>query len=209
MITEAREGGTAGIFRKDGDMRTGLIDEIAHEVSVDDLIFEAPTKGSQAWFVQHFGPNVNLGNIPPDEVIPLETLRLGLRGDTLKEILLAPEPDDLHRACDLILAPFEPPPLDERGIGEFAKGLIKSMKDASNEDIAAKVRHCAEHPELLDQLGLAARAKVAREGLWPTKAARLVALEAEQKAKRDARYAARKGKGKKKEAAAAEKKSDE
>ena len=89
VITEAREGGTAGIFRKDGDMRTGLIDEIVHGVAIDDLIFEAPTKASQAWFVKQFGPNVNLGNIPPDEVIPLETLRLGLRGDTLKEILLA------------------------------------------------------------------------------------------------------------------------
>jgi phosphosulfolactate synthase len=88
VITEARESGTSGIFRRDGDMRTGLIDEIAHEVSVDDLIFEAPTKSSQAWFVKHFGPNVNLGNIPPEEVIPLETLRLGLRGDTLKEVLL-------------------------------------------------------------------------------------------------------------------------
>jgi phosphosulfolactate synthase len=88
VITEARETGTSGIFRKDGDMRTGLIDEIAHEISVDDLIFEAPTKASQAWFVRQFGPNVNLGNIPPDEVIPLETLRLGLRGDTLKEVLL-------------------------------------------------------------------------------------------------------------------------
>ena len=92
VITEAREGGTAGIFRKDGDMRTGLIDEIAHEVAIDDLIFEAPTKSSQAWFVKHFGPNVNLGNIPPEEVIPLETLRLGLRGDTLKEVLLGNEP---------------------------------------------------------------------------------------------------------------------
>src|SRR5919198_3483051 len=88
VITEGREGGTAGIFRKDGDMRTGLIDEIAHEISISDLIFEAPTKASQAWFVKHFGPNVNLGNIPPEEVIPLETLRLGLRGDTLKEVLL-------------------------------------------------------------------------------------------------------------------------
>ena len=88
VITEAREGGTAGIFRKDGDMRTGLLEEIAHEISINDLIFEAPTKSSQAWFVKNFGPNVNLGNIPPDEVIPLETLRLGLRGDTLKEILL-------------------------------------------------------------------------------------------------------------------------
>jgi phosphosulfolactate synthase len=92
VITEAREGGTAGIFRKDGDMRTGLIDEIAHEIAIDDLIFEAPTKSSQAWFVRHFGPNVNLGNIPPEEVIPLETLRLGLRGDTLKEVLLGGEP---------------------------------------------------------------------------------------------------------------------
>jgi phosphosulfolactate synthase len=88
VITEGRESGTAGIYRPTGEMRTGLIDEIVHEVEVDDLIFEAPTKSSQAWFVKQFGPNVNLGNIPPDEVIPLETLRLGLRGDTLKEVLL-------------------------------------------------------------------------------------------------------------------------
>jgi phosphosulfolactate synthase len=88
VITEGREGGTAGIYRPSGEMRTGLVDEIAHEIAVEDLIFEAPTKGSQAWFVKHFGPNVNLGNIPPEEVIPLETLRLGLRGDTLKEVLL-------------------------------------------------------------------------------------------------------------------------
>src|SRR5205809_3697288 len=88
VITEAREGGSAGIFRKDGDMRTGLIDEIAHELDFHDIVWEAPTKSSQAWFVKQFGPSVNLGNIPPDEVIPLETLRLGLRGDTLKEVLL-------------------------------------------------------------------------------------------------------------------------
>jgi len=88
VITEGREGGTAGIYRPTGEMRTGLVDEIAHEIPVADLIFEAPSKASQAWFVKHFGPNVNLGNIPPDVVIPLETLRLGLRGDTLKEVLL-------------------------------------------------------------------------------------------------------------------------
>jgi phosphosulfolactate synthase len=88
VITEGREGGTAGIFRKDGEMRTGLVDEIAHEIDVQGVIFEAPTKSSQAWFVRHFGPEVNLGNIPPDEVIPLETLRLGLRADTIKEVLL-------------------------------------------------------------------------------------------------------------------------
>ena len=88
VITEGREGGTAGIYRPTGEMRTGLVDEIVHEIAVDDLLFEAPTKASQAWFIKHFGPGVNLGNIPPEEVIPLETLRLGLRGDTLKEVLL-------------------------------------------------------------------------------------------------------------------------
>jgi len=88
VITEGREGGTAGIFRETGDMRTGLLEEIAHEIALDDLLFEAPTKSSQAWFVKNFGPDVNLGNIPPEEVIPLETLRLGLRADTIKEVLL-------------------------------------------------------------------------------------------------------------------------
>ena len=88
VITEAREGGTAGIFRPTGEMRTGLIDEIVHDIHPADLIFEAPTKAAQAWFVRQFGPEVNLGNIPPDEVIPLETLRRGLRADTLKEVLL-------------------------------------------------------------------------------------------------------------------------
>ena len=89
VITEAREGGTAGIFRPTGEMRTGLIDEIVHEIDVGDIIFEAPREAAQAWFVRRFGPEVNLGNIPPDEVIPLETLRLGLRSDTLNEILLS------------------------------------------------------------------------------------------------------------------------
>jgi phosphosulfolactate synthase len=88
VITEAREGGTAGIFRPTGEMRTGLIDEIVHDIQPADLIFEAPTKSAQAWFVRELGPEVNLGNIPPDEVIPLETLRRGLRADTLKEVLL-------------------------------------------------------------------------------------------------------------------------
>jgi len=88
VITEGREGGTAGIYRPTGEMRTGLVDEIVHEIPVADLIFEAPTKSAQAWLIRHLGPSVNLGNIPPDEVIPLETLRLGLRGDTLKEVLL-------------------------------------------------------------------------------------------------------------------------
>jgi phosphosulfolactate synthase len=88
VITEAREGGSAGIFDSSGGMRTELIGEIASAVGTEHVVFEAPTKASQAWFIKEFGPAVNLGNIPPDEVIPLETLRLGLRGDTLKEVLL-------------------------------------------------------------------------------------------------------------------------
>jgi phosphosulfolactate synthase len=92
VITEGRESGTGGIYRPTGEMRTGLIDEIVHSIELGEIIFEAPTKGSQAWFVKHLGPEVNLGNIPPEEVIPLETLRLGLRADTLKEVLLREQP---------------------------------------------------------------------------------------------------------------------
>jgi phosphosulfolactate synthase len=92
VITEAREGGTSGIFDSAGGMRTELIGEIAEAVGTEHVVFEAPTKAAQAWFIKQFGPHVNLGNIPPDEVIPLETLRLGLRGDTLKEVLLGGEP---------------------------------------------------------------------------------------------------------------------
>jgi phosphosulfolactate synthase len=88
VITEAREGGTAGIFDSGGGMRTDLIEQIADVVGPANIVFEAPTKAAQAWFIKTFGPSVNLGNIPPEEVIPLETLRLGLRGDTLKGVLL-------------------------------------------------------------------------------------------------------------------------
>jgi phosphosulfolactate synthase len=88
VITEAREGASSGIFTSDGAMRTELVEEIGSAVDLDDVIFEAPTKAAQAWFVKRFGPTVNLGNIPPEEAIPLETLRRGLRADTLKEVLL-------------------------------------------------------------------------------------------------------------------------
>jgi phosphosulfolactate synthase len=88
VITEAREGGTAGIFRGTGEVRSGLIDEIVHEVPLGDLLFEAPQKEQQAWFIRRLGPDVNLGNIPHDEVIPLETLRLGLRSDTMADLIL-------------------------------------------------------------------------------------------------------------------------
>lgn len=83
VICEARESGRAGVFRPSGEIRSGLIDEILSEVESSDLIFEAPKKSQQVWFLEHIDPNANLGNVAPDEIVPLETLRLGLRGDTL------------------------------------------------------------------------------------------------------------------------------
>ena len=82
VIAEARESGTAGIYRADGEVRMGLIDEIAHAIPPERLLFEAPQKEQQVWFLRRFGSEVNLGNIAPNDVLSLETLRLGLRADT-------------------------------------------------------------------------------------------------------------------------------
>jgi phosphosulfolactate synthase len=84
VVAEARESGTAGIFRPDGEVRMGLIDEIAHAVDPDRIVFEAPRKAQQVWFLRRFGREVNLGNIAPEDVLSLETLRLGLRSDTMR-----------------------------------------------------------------------------------------------------------------------------
>jgi phosphosulfolactate synthase len=84
VIAEARESGTAGIFRPDGEVRMGLIDEIAHAIDPEHLIFEAPQRAQQVWFIRRFGSEVNLGNIAPEDVLSLETLRLGLRSDTME-----------------------------------------------------------------------------------------------------------------------------
>lgn len=91
VICESRETGTAGLFRPNGEIRSGLVDEIVNRVDQDDLIFEAPQKAQQVWLIKYLGSNVSLGNIAPAEVIPLETLRLGLRGDTLFEFYEAPD----------------------------------------------------------------------------------------------------------------------
>lgn len=82
VIAEARESGTVGMFRADGKVRSDLIDEILHDIPADKILWEAPQKRQQAWFIKLLGNEVNLGNIAPNEVLPLETLRLGLRGDT-------------------------------------------------------------------------------------------------------------------------------
>ena len=89
VIAEARESGTVGLYRSSGEVRCGLVEEISAAASLTDIIFEAPQKHQQVWFIKQFGPAVNLGNIAADDVIPLETLRLGLRGDTLPDFHLS------------------------------------------------------------------------------------------------------------------------
>jgi phosphosulfolactate synthase len=88
VIAEARESGTAGIYRADGEVRTGLIDEIVHAVDGERLIFEAPRREQQVWLLKRFGTECNLGNIAPADVLSLETLRLGLRSDTVERFAL-------------------------------------------------------------------------------------------------------------------------
>lgn len=83
VIAEGRESGTAGMYRGNSELRTGLVDEIVETIKQENIIWEAPKKAHQLWFINRYGTNVNLGNINPKEIIPLETLRLGLRSDTL------------------------------------------------------------------------------------------------------------------------------
>ncbi len=82
VIAEAREAGNVGIYRGSGEVREGLVQEILTQIPAEKIIWEAPQKGQQLYFIELIGANVNLGNIAPGEVIPLETMRLGLRGDT-------------------------------------------------------------------------------------------------------------------------------
>ena len=87
VIGEAREGGNVGLFRDSGEVRQGLVEEILTQIPEDKILWEAPQKAQQVWFIKLIGANVNLGNIAPNEVIPLETIRLGLRGDTFDHFL--------------------------------------------------------------------------------------------------------------------------
>jgi phosphosulfolactate synthase len=91
VIAEARESGTAGIYRANGEVRTGLIDEIAHAIDPQRLIFDAPRHQQQVWLLKRFGTECNLGNIAPADVLSLETLRLGLRSDTVERFALGGE----------------------------------------------------------------------------------------------------------------------
>ena len=82
VIAEAREAGTVGIYRGTGEVREGLVQEILTQIPEEKIIWEAPQKDQQLYFLQLIGCNVNLGNIAPTEIIPLEAMRIGLRGDT-------------------------------------------------------------------------------------------------------------------------------
>ncbi|MEQ8239797.1 MAG: phosphosulfolactate synthase [Cyclobacteriaceae bacterium] len=87
VIGEARESGNVGLFRDSGEVRQGLVEEILTKIPEDKIIWEAPQKAQQVWFIKLIGSNVNLGNIATNEIIPLETIRLGLRGDTFDHFL--------------------------------------------------------------------------------------------------------------------------
>lgn len=94
VIAEARESGNVGIYRPNGSAHVVLVNKILAKVKSEDIIWEAPQKPQQVWFIKLIGANVNLGNIAPFDVIPLETLRIGLRGDTFFEFL----PDEIAEA---------------------------------------------------------------------------------------------------------------
>ncbi len=87
VIAEARESGNMGIYKEDGSANCNLVMDIKKEINTEDILWEAPLKSQQVWFIKLLGANVNLGNISNNEVIPLETLRRGLRGDTLLSFL--------------------------------------------------------------------------------------------------------------------------
>tara|TARA_E500000331_G_C17257563_1_gene713766 strand:+ start:161 stop:922 length:762 start_codon:yes stop_codon:yes gene_type:complete len=87
VIGEARESGNVGLFRDSGEVRQGLVEEILTQIPKDKILWEAPQKSQQVWFIKLCGTNVNLGNIATNEIIPLETIRLGLRGDTFYDHL--------------------------------------------------------------------------------------------------------------------------
>lgn len=97
VIGEAREGGNVGLFRSTGEVRSGLVEEILTKIPSERILWEAPQKAQQVWFIKLLGANVNLGNIAPNEIVSLETIRLGLRGDTFSHFLDMDAVDPMFR----------------------------------------------------------------------------------------------------------------
>jgi phosphosulfolactate synthase len=100
VIAEGREAGNVGVFRPNGTAHTMLINHIIARVDPTQILWEAPQKNQQVWFIKLFGANVNLGNIAPNDMIPLECLRLGLRGDTFFDFLPPDYSDRLKQVND-------------------------------------------------------------------------------------------------------------
>lgn len=101
VIGEAREGGSVGLFKPTGEVRSELVEEILTKIPCEKIIWEAPQKAQQVWFIKLLGSNVNLGNIAPQEVISLETLRLGLRSDTFNHFLKAELANNQTAPCNV------------------------------------------------------------------------------------------------------------
>lgn len=96
VIAEARESGNVGVYQADGQARQDLVDKIVKQIPFEQILWESPQKAQQVFFIKLLGANVNLGNIAPNEVISLETIRLGLRGDTFHHFLEKDHPE-LHK----------------------------------------------------------------------------------------------------------------
>ncbi|GAA4014423.1 phosphosulfolactate synthase [Hymenobacter fastidiosus] len=97
VIGEAREAGNVGLFRSTGEVRSGLVEEILTQIPAEKILWEAPQKSQQVWFIKMMGANVNLGNIAPNEIVSLETIRLGLRGDTFTHFLDMDTVDEMFK----------------------------------------------------------------------------------------------------------------
>jgi len=131
VIAEGRESGTVGIFRRNGKAHTVLINKIISKVAPEKILWEAPKKLQQVWFINLFGANVNLGNISHNEVIPLETLRLGLRGDTFFNYL----PDKIAEKIKLTPPPEKP---KTKPVAKAAGTATKTAAKTANKATAKK-----------------------------------------------------------------------
>ncbi len=117
VIAEGRESGTVGLYHHNGSVRMDLVEVLASRLGLEQVIFEAPRQSQQGWFIRQLGPDVNLGNVAPEEVLPLETLRLGLRADTAMLGSPAAEVRGLIRTAE----DFPPDGYVSRGLGALAR----------------------------------------------------------------------------------------
>jgi phosphosulfolactate synthase len=165
VIAEGRESGTVGLYGPGGQVRHRLVDAIVAEVPTDLVIFEAPQREQQVWFIRRLGRHVNLGNIAPEEVVALETLRLGLRADTID--LLPEEPRVAARATtydvdaarsairrDPAFDELEPPVLVTVACSGCGWERMTMVHDAAGVDRASRCPHCGTGTRLVRAAGV-------------------------------------------------------